>query len=65
MFNNNNNCIIYNCNYFPCFIPEADNHPSVEEEFGSFKIPPNLSEDLMEDIILPDNIVPNYKVHPC
>ena len=64
MFNNNSNCIIYNCNYLSCFMPEADSHPSVAEEFARFEIPPNLSEDSMEDVIPPDNIVPNYEVHP-
>ena len=32
-------------------IPDVENHPSVEDEFGSFEIPP-------------DNIAPNYEVHP-
>ena len=47
-----------------CLTTDAENHASVEEEFGSFEIPPSLSEDSMEDAIPPDNIVPNYEVHP-
>ena len=49
---------------FPCLIPDAENQPSMGEEFGSFEIPPNISEDSMENAIPPDNIVPNYQLHP-
>ena len=35
-----------------------------EEEFGSFEILPNISEDSMEDAIPADKIVPSYQLHP-